>query len=225
MSLAIADTLVGALSVPLYIAVGIHPQERLLTLVFQCVDVYTGVVSIFTLANISLERMHAILWPLRHRTLTSRFYKCVIGIPWVFGLLGISARLLNHFDIISPLWFVIMINTILSTPLLITVIAYALIWRKQQRRLPNDVQANDQDKKLAKTLFIISGAFIITWFPHEIINIVFIFCTSCEMWPSVVFHIMKLLQFSNSFINVIVYPLRIPEYREALIETVLPCAF
>ena len=73
ISLAIADMLVGALSVPLYIAVGIHPNNHLLILSFQCVDVFTGVISIFTLASISLERMFAIGWPLRHRTLTSNF--------------------------------------------------------------------------------------------------------------------------------------------------------
>lgn len=39
----------------------IHPQEALLLLVFQCVDVVT-------LASILLERMYAILWSLRHRT-------------------------------------------------------------------------------------------------------------------------------------------------------------
>ena len=46
----------------------IHPQEALLLLVFQCVDVFTGFVSIVTLASILLERMYVILWSLRHRT-------------------------------------------------------------------------------------------------------------------------------------------------------------
>lgn len=43
ISLAIADMLVGALSVPLYIAVGIHSNKLLLNLSFQCVDIFTGV--------------------------------------------------------------------------------------------------------------------------------------------------------------------------------------
>ena len=86
ISLAIADMLVGVLSVPLYIAVGIHPYKLLLILSYQCVDIFTGLISIFTLASISLERMHAIAFPLRHLTLTSKFYMCVIGIPWIVGL-------------------------------------------------------------------------------------------------------------------------------------------
>ena len=55
ISLAIADLMVGAFAVPLYIAVGICTTKRLLILTFQCVDIFTGVLSTFTLASISLE--------------------------------------------------------------------------------------------------------------------------------------------------------------------------
>ena len=141
ISLAIADMLVGGLSVPLYIAVGIHPKNLLLILSFQCVDVFTGVISIFTLASISLERMHAIAWPFRHRTLTSKFYTCVIGIPWIVGSLGILARVLLHFYMISPLAFFVIINASVSTPLLFTSVAYFVIWRKQRCQRPARPQA------------------------------------------------------------------------------------
>ena len=221
ISLGIADLLVGALSVPLYIAVGIHPNNHLLILSFQCLDVFTGLISIFTLASISLERMFAIGWPLRHRTLTSNFYKCAIGIPWIVCLLGILTRVLLHFYAISPLAFFVIINTSVSTPLLFTSMAYFVIWRKHRCRLPDRPQAAVRDKKLAKTLFLITGAFIITWFPFHVINIINFVCLHCQRWPYVVIHIMKVLQFSNSFINVIVYPLRITEFKEILLKTLI----
>ncbi|XP_078366262.1 adenosine receptor A1-like [Oculina patagonica] len=223
ISLAIADMLVGAVSVPLYIAIGIHPNKLLLILSFQCVDIFTGVISIFTLASISLERMHAIVWPLRHRTLTSRFYTCAIGIPWIVGLLGILARVLLHFYIISTLTFFVIVNTSLSTPLVFTSVAYVVIWRKQKCRFSNQPQAAGRDRKLAKTLFLITGAFIVTWFPFHIINIIIFFCFPCQTWPYAMFHTLKLLQFSNSFINVIIYPLRISEYKEILLEKIYSC--
>lgn len=219
ISLAIADMLVGALSVPLYIAVGIHSNKLLLNLSFQCVDIFTGVISIFTLASISLERMHAIVWPFRHRALTSNFYKCVIGIPWIVGLLGILSRVLLHFYMISPLAFFVIINASVSTPLLFTSMAYFVMWRKHRCRHPDMPQAAGRDEKLAKTLFLITGAFIITWLPFHVINIVIFFCLPCRSLPYLMIHIMKVLQFSNSFINVIVYPLRISEYKEILLET------
>ena len=61
ISLAIADLLVGLISVPFYIAVKNIPYRiGILTLSYQCVDMITGLSSIFTLAAISLERLHAI---------------------------------------------------------------------------------------------------------------------------------------------------------------------
>lgn len=222
ISLAFADVMVGAFAVPLYIAVGICTTERLLVLSLQCVDIFTGFLSIFTLASISLERMHAILWPLRHRTLTSRFYTCVIGIPWIVAHLGILARVLLHFYIISKLAFVVIIIVSLTSPLLFTCAGYFLIWRKQKTRLHLARQA-DRDDFLTKTLFIVSGSFVVTWLPFHIINIIASFCASCQGWPFVVFHLMKLLQFGNSFVNVVIYPLRITEYKKALFEMFLYC--
>lgn len=217
ISLAIADLMVGTLAVPLYVAVGIHPTELLLILSYQCVDIFTGILSIFTLASISMERMHAILLPLRHRTLSLRFYAYVTGIPWILGLLGVLARVLLHFFIISKMAFVVAIVASLTAPLLFTCVAYFLIWRKERSRLQFALQAS-RDEKLTKTLFLITGAFVLTWLPFQVINIVVSLCVQCQRWPFIVFHIMKVLQFSNSFINVIIYPLRIVEYREALFK-------
>ena len=89
ISLAIADLMVGALAVPLYVVVaGFQTDEKLLVVFFRCVDIFTGLLSMFTLASISLERMHSVLWPLRHRAVTSRFYLSVVGIPC--SLMGFS---------------------------------------------------------------------------------------------------------------------------------------
>ena len=61
ISLAIADLMVGALAVPLYVVVaGFQTNENLLVVFFRCVDIFTGLLSIFTLASISLERMHSV---------------------------------------------------------------------------------------------------------------------------------------------------------------------
>ncbi|XP_022790095.1 adenosine receptor A1-like [Stylophora pistillata] len=218
LSLAIADTFVGTLSVPLYIAVGIHPHEKLLVLVFQCLDIFTGMVSIFTLACISLVRMHAIVWPFRHRALKSYFQSCAIGFPWLLGLLGVSSRLLYHFEVVSRMMLSVMSNAFLLTPLLLITTSYILIWSKKPRGLPNEVQGDNQNNKLAKTLVIITATFLLTWCPHQITNLLFSFCMSCSQRPYAytVVHVMKILQFSNSFINVIIYTLRFPEYRQTL---------
>ena len=88
ISLAVADLLVGVLTVPLYIALSTllysgRPHGYRLWPVYEFTDILTGLTSIYTLAVISLERMYAIGWPLRRRTLNFRVYIFAIAIPWI----------------------------------------------------------------------------------------------------------------------------------------------
>ena len=95
ISLAFADLLVGLLSVPLYIAISENPGEvMLVNFVFTYGNPLTVIASIFTLAAISLERMYAIAWPFRHRTLTFRSYIFAIAIPWILAVIFTSIVLL-----------------------------------------------------------------------------------------------------------------------------------
>lgn len=98
---------------------------------------------------------------------------------------------------------------IVLIPLLITIITYVLIWRKQHDRLPIEEQEDDPNKILVKSLFIITGTFLPTSF------------CGIWSWPYLVFYIMKMMQFINSLMNVVVYSLRIPEYREELFFLIL----
>ena len=71
MSLAVADLLVGIFAVPLYIK-AVVSQGYAWYVISIGADVFTGTTSIYTLAVISLERMFAVGWPVRHRTLNCR---------------------------------------------------------------------------------------------------------------------------------------------------------
>ena len=195
ISLAIADLMVGALAVPLYVVVaGFQTDEKLLVVFFRCVDIFTGLLSIFTLASISLERMHSVLWPLRHRAVTSRFYLSVVGIPWVLAALATSFRLMKRFNIIAAMTLTVIMIVFLSAPSLVICTAYFLIY--SGRRKTRLELANVRNDRLTKTLFIITGAFMITWLPFFIINFALPFCSVCQRWPYIVFHIVKYLQFS-----------------------------
>ena len=224
ISLAIADLMVGALAVPLYVVVaGFQTDEKLLVVFFQCVDIFTGLLSIFTLASISLERMHSVLWPLRHRAVTSRFYSSVVGIPWVLAALATSIRLLKRFNIISAMAFTVFVVAFLSAPSMVIFTAYFLIYSGRRKSRLELALRDVWNDRLTKTLLIITGAFMITWLPFFIINFALPFCSVCQRWPYIVFHIVKYLQFSNSFINALIYPLRIRQYKKALIALFFPC--
>ena len=220
ISLSIADLLVGLFAIPLYMMLFFARQNVVSVLVYQCVDMFTGLTSISTLAVISLERLNAITRPLRHRQLTSRNYIVAIATPWIFSLIVTSTRVLQHFLIITAEQFVIVIIISLSTPLLISCIAHCIIWRKQASRIHNEIQAKI-GSKLFRTLLLITAIFVLSWLPFQVFNITMHLCITCRRIPIVITFVAKLLQYSNSFINFVIYCLRMPDYRNALSQ-ILP---
>ena len=223
ISLAFADLLVGLIPVPLYIMIQADiPHFSLTTyVVFLCVDIFVGLSSVFTLAAISLERLHAIARPLRHRQLTSRSYAIAIATPWIFSLIVSLCYLLSVFSVITSLQFNCVITISLSTPLLITCISYCIIWRKQSSRIPSEAQAR-KNVHLNKTLLLITAIFVLSWLPFHLLNIVISFCVSCEIF-FVKVNVMKFLHYSNSFMNFLVYCFRMPDYRKALSRMLHKC--
>ena len=100
MSLAVADLLVGSFAVPFYIK-AVVSQGYTWFFVSISADVFTGITSIYTLAVISLERMFAVGWPLRHRTLNYRVYICTISIPWIIAAIFTTLVVLRTLNIIA----------------------------------------------------------------------------------------------------------------------------
>ena len=140
ISLAVADLLVGLLTVPLYIAIAATPGKVMpVTLAFIYIygDPFTGIASIFTLAAISLERMYAMGWPFRHRTLNFRVYIFAIAIPWILAAIFISIMLLSKLSIITLENFLYSLVLFQSTPLLVMCIAYYVVWKKQKTMMSN----------------------------------------------------------------------------------------
>ncbi|XP_078364208.1 beta-1 adrenergic receptor-like [Oculina patagonica] len=219
IDLAITDLLVGLFTIPIYMTVVISVETLIPRVVYDCVDMFTGLCSIFTLTVISLERLHAIARPLRHRQLSSHSYIIAMVTPWILSLIVTSTRVLLDFSVMKNLQFLIVITISLSTPLLITCSAYCGIWRKQASRLQNKVRAR-REARLSKTLFLITGTFVLTWLPFQVLNIVVNMCVPCRNIHIVVFVVVKLLQFGNSFINFIIYCVRMQDYRKAISELI-----
>ena len=221
ISLSVADLLVGLLTVPLHKALNhaaLYFTQPYLLVVFQLTDISTGIPSTFTLAAISLERMYAIGWPFRHRTLNCRVYIFAIAIPWIMTAIFTSTGLLLYFSILPLENFLYPLIFFLCTPLLLMCIAYGVIWRKQTAKVGNRNHVT-REKRLAKTLFIITAASLLTWLPFQTWNLL----TNCGIlgdFPqkNMIFNIIKFLQFSNSLVNVIIYPLRISEVKNAFLQ-------
>lgn len=222
IDLAIADLLVGLFTIPIYIITVMSEEKLVSRLVLDCVDMFTGFCSIFTLAVISLERLNAIARPFRHRQLSSHSYIIAMVTPWVLSLIVTSTRLLLGFSVMKIYHFVIVVIISLSTPLLIYCTSYGIIWRKQASRLQNGITARSE-VKLSKTLLLITGTFVSTWLPFQVLVIVLNMCSPCKSVPAVVVYTIKLLQFGNSFSNCIIYCLRMQVYRNALLDILARC--
>ena len=223
ISLASADLLVGLLAAPLYLArhytasVSVH-------VVSSATDMFTGISSIYTLAVISLERMVAVAWPFRHRTLNFRIYICAIVIPWIVAALFtfISIVMVQLVNIIKRAAFLYLYVLIQSLPPLIMCVAYCVVWKKQKSAMGNQNNVHvKREAKLAKTLLMITGASLSTWLPFQITVILIhlnydVIVTSPNL--ELIIFIVKLLHFTNSLVNVIIYPFSMPDFKNGLLQ-------
>ena len=221
ISLAVADLLVGIFAVPFYIKSFVSPGYPWSWSVLA--DVSTGITSIYTLAVISLERMYAVGWPLRHRTLNYRVYVCAISIPWIIAAIFATALVLQALDIIGREVYLYCLFLLPGIPLITVCVANFVVWKKQKSPFRNQNHIK-REVKLAKTLALITGTSLFTWLPFQILNIL----SGLKVMKNVhhfgfVFFVIKILQFSNSFVNVIIYPFRIPEFRRTLFQTLNFC--
>ena len=96
-------------------------RSSALWFIFNFLDVFAGLSSIFHLTVISLERLHATLRPFRHRQLSLKAYWVAIATPWFLSLsVGISILMLTWFSLIMQQKLLIIVIICLLTPLLIT---------------------------------------------------------------------------------------------------------
>ena len=220
ISLAVADLMVGLFAIPLFIIGSSTEYSHFWRLVSTSFDAFTGLTSIYTLAVISLERMFAIVCPLRHRTLTSRNYIYAIAIPWMVAAVFVTVLILYSYEIIKHPSYRFLLLLFQTTPLLTMCVAYFSIWikRKSTKGIRNHRAA--RESKLANTLFLVTGASLLTWTPFQMINYLSYIAGLQVSWT--LLYLSKILQFSNSLVNVVIYPLRIPEFKRTL-KNVIHC--
>ena len=211
ISLAVADLMVGLFAIPLFIKNNSTEHSYLWRLVSKSFDAFTGLTSIYTLAVISLERMFAIVCPLRHRTLTSRNYIYAIAIPWMVAAVFVTVLILYSYEIIKHPSYRFLLLLFQTTPLLTMCVAYFSIWIKRKSTKGIQIHRAARESKLANTLFLVTGASLLTWTPFQVFNNLFSF--DRLRISLTLLYLSKILQFSNSLVNVVIYPLRIPQFR------------
>ena len=100
INLAVADLLVG-IAEPIVLSTGkvskmaaVRTEENNTINPASALQILASRATVFFLALISLERVYAVLWPLRHRVTNTRVYICTIVIVWVVELCTAGLTLL-----------------------------------------------------------------------------------------------------------------------------------
>lgn len=125
MNLAVADLLVGAISEPLYIAT-IKGAGDQVARTYTMLDILLGMASVFGLAVLALERLFAISWPFRHRTVSNKAYICSIVGIWVIAAIvaGISSIVRTNRTIV----FFYILLPLLTLSQVVMIFSYVAIW-------------------------------------------------------------------------------------------------
>ena len=216
INMAFADLALGSVCLP--ISVFIIVTRHQLTIerspfFLKIIIVVFAQVSYITAALISAERFYAIYWPLKHRTLSARAYRFVILTPWMLGMLGsiFTVFLLNFVSVVY-LFFGLCLY---GLSFVLTICGLNIgIWRKfQQKTVPHLHNRALQNKRLTKALMFVSVMALSSWLPAVVYNLADFF--EYKMSDNI-FLVTLFMYFSSSFINPVVYALRIPEFKQAL---------
>ena len=181
IGLGVADLLVGGLAIPLLIAT-YESASITVWRVFDLVDMFTSTSSIYALAVISVERMFAIGWPLRHRTANFRVYICAISIPWIIAaIFTVLTDAYLNFIIRDRVIYLLVLFPV--TPLLVMCVAYYVIWRKQKSPICNHKKCHQRGQISKHIIFDYrSFCFHLTSIPDS--EPVGIFANNCKLFSS-----------------------------------------
>ena len=93
------------------------------------------------------------------------------------------------------------------------------IYRAFHKRKASSQQGNreSQTKRLTVTLLLVSTVSLLSWLPLVTANYIFFVKNITIPNKFLIYNIINILNFSNCFVNSVVYSLRIPEFRQSLV--------
>lgn len=142
----------------------------------------------------------------------------VLGV-WSFSAFVASLRL--AYEEFNYAIFVVTLS--FFVPLLIILFSYGNIYRviRYRAKWTGSVLI---EIKLARTLSIVIGAFILCWGPFFIINVVSFYCRkSCDFNTAI--QLIKWIQYASAGINPIIYTIRNREFRFTFHKLIFRCSY
>ena len=227
--LAIVDLLVGVVSGPLQIELVIgrlcslwkYRRKTIWShyLSFAFLHLFSF-ISLTNLIAISLERLHAIFCPFRHRFVRKWVYRVIIIFIWLIAIVRETAQIflweiadLMVIDIYLYILFY-------AVSLIVICVSYILIVIKVRcSSHPQFHSRSKRERKLTGTALIVSLVSLLCFLPAMI----YVACLHLSFTFFMNVHIYMagtVLFLGNSLVNPIIYSLRMPGFREGLLQLV-----
>ena len=226
---AVADMSVGASVISEFFISGevcgfwkIHHVSKPITFILWFVF---SPASFTNLTAISLDRAHATFRPFKHRFLKKKIFGAVIAAIWITAWLFASIRVLYEIQILTferyKHFFVSCFSLCLFCLLIITVSYSSIAIKNVSGTQPHHHGATTKERKLTKTLFILTVVSSLLALPSIIFK-------TCEMFalPSLTMisaganfrlnYSFVVLFYANSIVNPIFYAFKMPDFRRAL---------
>ncbi|KAL9978850.1 hypothetical protein ACROYT_G016426 [Oculina patagonica] len=224
INLTVADLLVGAVTGPLFVY---QMKETTMDEENQSFDwsrfmmlTFEGAFPIASQVNlclISLERLHATLFPFRHCLIGEWVYFKIIIASWFipFLLASIVAALhVNKLNGNSYVW-----SSFTTLTLVILTVSYIIIILNVQRS-PHSQNHGliHTEGKLSVTLFIVTGVSVLTILPWAIFNSmpVDIQIELSNTSGVEIHYVLSMIYLASSIVNPLVYAIRMQEFRKAI---------
>ena len=176
--------------------------------------------SLTNLIAISLERLHATFCPFRHRFVRKWVYRAIIIVIWLIAIVREVAQIflweIGYFEVINAYLYL----PFYAVSLFVICVSYILIVIKVRcSRHPQIHSRSKRERKLTGTALIVSLVSLLCFLPAMIYGACLRLLFTC--FRNVHIQIAVLVLFlANSLVNPIIYALRMPEFREGLIQLV-----
>ena len=177
------------------------------------------VASLVNISLLSLERLHATLFPFRHCLVGKRVYLIIILCSWLFSLVLLSVIVLLDLRLSPAHLYAILSYSFLS--LLILTVSYAIIIStvKQNPLSPNAGPVLSTERKLTVTLIIVTLVSFLTLIPWIIWTVIhYHIWSKGHVCPLVLYRIRDsfyVLHLFSSIVNPLIYAVRMQEFRKA----------
>ena len=200
----------------------INPLSKPFYVLVSVLSVVFDTASLINLTAISLERMHATFRPFKHRLIKKKIFGAAVAIVWITAGLISTTLVLQLLQLFELHIFAFLQYSVILYCLFVIVACYSSMAIKVVcGSHPHHHVASRRERKLTKTLFIVTVVSLLLTLPIIILRIysLVVSPTLLMIWGRTYLRLdyaLLLLLCSNTLVNPVIYTVRMPEFKRAL---------